>query len=96
MIITQDKMQLVAPYLRDALRILDQHEMKVLDTQNKTDAQESSPRDAVSEELDGNDTSVDDDSVFDDTSSQESSPSAITISSNDNKALLTATGFVDI
>jgi hypothetical protein len=96
MIITYDKMQLLAPYFRDVLRTLDQHEMKVLDTHSKTEAQKSSPWGAVSEELDENDTSVDGGSIFDDTSSQESSPSIITISSDDGEALFTTTEFTDI
>jgi hypothetical protein len=96
MIITHDKMQLLVPYLRDVLRILDQHEMKVLDTHSKTEAQENSPRDAVSEEPDENDTSVDGGSIFDDTSSQESNPSTITISSDDGEVLITTTDFTDM
>ena len=96
MIITHDNMQLLVPYLRDILRILDQHEMEALDTHSKTEAQEGSPRDAVREELDENDTSVDGGSIFDDTSSQESSPSIITISSDDGEALFTTTEFTDI
>jgi hypothetical protein len=96
MIITHDNMQLLVPYLRDVLRILDQHEMKVLDAHSKTEAQESSPRDAASEELDENDTSMDGGSIFDNTNSQESSPSTLTISSGNGEALFTTTDFTDI
>jgi hypothetical protein len=103
--ITYDKMQLVVPYLRNILRIIDrtieEYEMKVLNTPSKPEAQENSGLDGVSEELDENGTSVDGGSVFGDTSSQESSPSTITVSSSDQvtgdgEAQFTSTDVADI
>jgi hypothetical protein len=105
LILSYAMMQLQVAYLRDVLIILDQYQMKSLDTHSKTEAQESSPPDAVSEKLDENDTSVDDGSVFDDANSQEpsssSSSSTTSISSgdqvsDDDEALYTATDFIDI
>jgi hypothetical protein len=109
--ITQSKMnltytmvQVLVPYLRDCLMILDQYQMRSLDMQSKTQAQESSLLDAarsslldaVSENLDENENSVDGGSVFDDANTQKSSSRTTPISSDDDEAVFTTTDFMDI
>jgi hypothetical protein len=96
MILSYAMMQLLVPYLRDCLMILHQYEIKSLDTHSKTEAQESLFLDAVSENLDENDTSVDGGSVFDDANTQESSSRTTPISSDDDEAVFTTKYFMDI